>query len=101
MTRAVPRAGDRGAAHLRRLRWHCRRGMKELDVLLERFAEQALGGASGAELGAFAELLALPDPALARYLLDGEVPAAPHLAELVGRIRALCRSEGGSAVFCP
>ena len=87
-------------AQLRRLRWHCRRGMKELDVLLERSAQEVLSGASGEERVAFAELLALPDPALARYLLEGEVPAAPHLARLVGRIRALCRSQGGSALFC-
>jgi antitoxin CptB len=93
-------AGDaRAEAQLRRLRWHCRRGMKELDLLLERFAQRALGSASGRELAAFAELLALPDPALARYLLGGEIPAAPHLADLVARIRALCRSGGGSALF--
>lgn len=27
-------------ARLSRLKWHCRRGMKELDVLLERFLER-------------------------------------------------------------
>jgi succinate dehydrogenase flavin-adding protein (antitoxin of CptAB toxin-antitoxin module) len=74
--------------------------MKELDVLLERFAREALAGASPEECGAFAELLALPDPALAGYLLRGEVPPEPHLAALVGRIRSLCRSADGSAVFC-
>ena len=68
--------------------WQCRRGMKELDVLLERFAREALTEASAEELEAFAELLALPDPALAGYLLAGELPAQPHLAELVRRIRA-------------
>jgi antitoxin CptB len=84
----------------RRLLWRCRRGMKELDVLLERFALAALESASDEEQGAFAELLSLPDPALAGYLLGGVMPAEPHLARLVGRIRALCRSGGGVAVFC-
>jgi antitoxin CptB len=82
------------------LRWRCRRGMKELDVLLERFAQQVLPQASQAECRAFAELLALPDPLLAGYLLGGEAPAEPHLAQAIGRIRALCRLDDGSAVFC-
>jgi antitoxin CptB len=81
------------------LRWRCRRGMKELDVLLERFAHQVLPQASQAECRVFAELLALPDPLLAGYLLGGEPPAEPHLAQAVGRIRALCRLGDGSAVF--
>jgi succinate dehydrogenase flavin-adding protein (antitoxin of CptAB toxin-antitoxin module) len=74
--------------------------MKELDVLLERFARGELAGASPGERGAFAELLALSDPALAGYLLGGEIPAEAHLAQLVRRIRSLCRSGDGSALFC-
>jgi antitoxin CptB len=83
---------------LRRLYWHCRRGMKELDVLLERFARQVLPSASDEERVTFAQLLALPDPLLAQYLLGGSPPAEAHLARLVGRIRALCRQDG-SGVF--
>jgi antitoxin CptB len=82
------------------LRWRCRRGMKELDVLLERFAQQVLPLASQAQCRVFAELLALPDPLLAGYLLRGEPPAEPHLAQAVSGIRALCRLDDGSAVFC-
>ncbi len=77
------------------LRWRCRRGMKELDVLLERFAQQVLPQASAAECRVFAELLALPDPLLAEYLLAGEAPAEPHLAQAAYRIRALCRLNDG------
>ena len=73
--------------------------MKELDVLLERFAQQVLPQASPADCRVFAELLALPDPLLAGYLLGGEPPAEPHLAQAVRRIRALCRLGDGSAVF--
>jgi antitoxin CptB len=78
-----------------RLRWHCRRGMKELDVLLERFACQALPGASEDQIRAFAELLALPDPELAQYLLGEDTPPQPALAPLVAHIRALCRLGDG------
>jgi antitoxin CptB len=72
----------------RRLLWRCRRGMKELDVLLERYARAVLPCASADERRAFAELLELPDPALAGYLLGGEVPPQADLAGLVRRIRA-------------
>jgi antitoxin CptB len=74
--------------------------MKELDLLLERFVREGLPQASAAEQGAFAELLALPDPQLAGYLLGAAVPPEPQLALLVGRIRSLCRSGAGSALSC-
>ena len=82
-----------------RLRWRCRRGMKELDVLLERFARRALAQASPADCQVFARVLELPDPLLAGYLLGGETPAEPHLAQAIARMRALCRLDDGSAVF--
>jgi antitoxin CptB len=71
----------------RRLRWRCRRGMKELDVLLERYARTRLPGAALAERAAFEELLTLPDPELAGYLLGDEVPGGAALAQLVACIR--------------
>jgi antitoxin CptB len=91
---------DRGLAALGRLRWHCRRGIKELDVLLERVLSDLVPQASPAERRAFEELLALPDPLLAAYLLAGETPPQTHLKELVARIRTLCRLGDGSALFC-
>jgi len=87
-------------AEVRRMLWRCRRGMKELDVLLERSARRMLPDASPEERGTFAELLALPDPLLAAYFLGGEVPPEPRLARLVARISALCRLDDGPAVFC-
>ncbi|HYX73692.1 MAG TPA: succinate dehydrogenase assembly factor 2 [Steroidobacteraceae bacterium] len=82
-----------------RLRWRCRRGMKELDVLLERLAQRVLSEASASECRLLGELLELPDPVLAGYLLGDETPAEPHLAQAIGRMRALCRLDTGSAVF--
>jgi antitoxin CptB len=94
------RDGPADGATLGVLRWRCRRGMKELDVLLERFAQRALVQASPAECRLFAEVLELPDPLLADYLLGAETPAEPHLAHAIGRMRALCRLDAGSALFC-
>jgi antitoxin CptB len=73
---------------LRRLLWRCRRGLKELDLLLERYARADLPRASQALRGCFVRLLELPDPVLAGYLLGGEDPGEPDLARLVGAIRA-------------
>ena len=76
-----------------RLLWRCRRGMKELDVILERFARQGLTRASAAERRAFERLLGLPDPLLAGYFLGEERPADPELRLLADRIRDLCHSS--------
>ena len=62
--------------------------MKELDIVLERFVRARLPVASRAERGLLAELLALPDPELAHYLLGGEAPRGAQLAALVTRIRS-------------
>jgi antitoxin CptB len=72
------------AAAAGRTLWRCRRGLKELDVLLERYARSGL---AAAEQASFEALLELPDPVLAGYLLAGDAPADPGLAQLVARIR--------------
>jgi antitoxin CptB len=86
-------------AQARRLLWRCRRGMKELDVMLERFAREALAHASPQERGTLEELLALPDPLLAGYLLGGNTPPDPQLARLAGAIRTYVAMQCGSALF--
>ena len=74
------------------LLWRCRRGMKELDVLLERYAAAALPQAGAIERRLLARLLARPDPELAGYFLGGEVPSEPQIAALVTRITASPRA---------
>lgn len=72
------------------LLWRCRRGMKELDVLLGRYAAAVLPQAAPAERRLLARLLDRPDPELAGYFLGGEVPAEPEMAALVTRITTSC-----------
>ena len=69
------------------LEWRCRRGMRELDVLLTRWLEQHRDRLSGAELSAFQRLLDLPDPELARYLLAGAKSDDPELARVIDSVR--------------
>jgi antitoxin CptB len=73
--------------HLRRLVWHCRRGMKELDELLTRFVKDRYPTAPAAQQAAFEALLALPDPQIADYLLGYGTPPDPQLAALVRSVR--------------
>jgi antitoxin CptB len=75
-------------AQARRLLWHCRRGMKELDVLLERFARSYLADADAEARALFERFLELPDPVLADYLLGDAVPADVPLARLARSITA-------------
>lgn len=46
---------------VRRLSWRCRRGLLELDIVLQRFSENHVAGLSAQELLAFDSLLDLPD----------------------------------------
>jgi antitoxin CptB len=71
-----------------RLAWRCRRGMKELDLVLMRYLEHGWQQAGEVERGAFERLLELPDPMLVAMLLSGEPAADPGLRGVVARIRA-------------
>ncbi|HEY7888285.1 MAG TPA: succinate dehydrogenase assembly factor 2 [Steroidobacteraceae bacterium] len=75
-------------AEARALLWRCRRGMKELDILLERYAAAVLPHADPAERQLLARLLERPDPELAGYFLGGETPGERDIASLVTRITA-------------
>lgn len=48
-------------AEQRRLAWRCRRGMLELDIVLQRFVEEQFHSLTLAEMDEFDELLSLPD----------------------------------------
>lgn len=74
------------AAHAKRLRWSCRRGMRELDVVLQRYLEARYAIAPIAEQSAFEALLELQDPQLFAYLMRRETPTDPELLNVVARL---------------
>lgn len=68
------------------LRWRCRRGMRELDILLEDYLNKQYERASLGEQRAFKMLLELTDPQLYGYLLGKQVPTEKPLQKVVNRI---------------
>ena len=73
---------------LRRLRWQCRRGMLELDLLLNRFLDTGFADLQPAQRSAFDRLLAYPDQILYDWLMGHAVPADHAIHDLVARIRS-------------
>lgn len=69
-----------------RLRWQCRRGMKELDALLVAYLERRYENADATEKSAFATFLTLPDPVLVDYLLNRKQPEDPAIAHVVQHV---------------
>ncbi len=76
-------------ADIKRLRWRCRRGMRELDQLLTRYLDQAWPHASDAERGVFLRVLDSEDDKLWRWFLGHESPEDVEIAALLHRIAGL------------
>ncbi|MFO7582306.1 succinate dehydrogenase assembly factor 2 [Guyparkeria sp.] len=77
-----------------RLRWRCRRGLRELDLLLGPFAERQLPVLGPNELDDLDRLLTSADQDLQSWFLGRERPSDDSLADLVERIRQQARSSG-------
>ena len=77
------------AADLPRLRWRCRRGMRELDQLLSRYLDRAYAGDSDTQRGLFLRLLDCEDDRLWDWFMGHGAPDDAGLAALVERIRNL------------
>lgn len=76
-------------AERQRLRWGCRRGMRELDQLFIRYLDKRWLVADAEERATFQHLLECEDDKLWRWCLGYEAPEDPALHALVQRILAL------------
>ncbi len=74
---------------LKRIRWRCRRGMRELDQLFDRYLARCWAAASEHERAVFLWLLDCEDDKLWRWFLGYEECPDVELASLIGRIRQL------------
>ncbi len=71
-----------------KLYWRCRRGMKELDIVMLSYLDSRYDDAPEAERRAFERLLELQDPELYGYVIGREAPVDPELADVVRRLVA-------------
>ncbi|QPK64307.1 succinate dehydrogenase assembly factor 2 [Methylomonas sp. LL1] len=76
-------------SELNKLRWRCRRGTLELDLMLIRYLDLCYRNADTREKQSFLALLELEDTELLRYLMGEVLPDNPLLAQQVSIIRAL------------
>ncbi|ADE13890.1 protein of unknown function DUF339 [Nitrosococcus halophilus Nc 4] len=70
-----------------RLRWRCRRGLLELDLLLGTFLETSYHAISDEEKRAFEALLHHSDPQLWQYCLGEDSHPDPVTANVIAKIR--------------
>jgi len=71
-----------------RLRWLCRRGMKELDLAMSGYLENHYAKATEAEKNGFKTLLEMPDPDLYALLLGRQSSANDAIARVTRSIRS-------------
>ncbi len=80
---------DDDEVELRRLRWRCRRGMRELDQLMTRWLDREWRQSTPAVRADFLRLLASEDDRLWKWFLGQETAPDAALDTLVQRIRQL------------
>lgn len=71
-----------------RLRWRCRRGMKELDVVMIRYLERHYLDADSEEREAFEAVLQIEDPELFPLVMGKAEPDNPKIARVIEKLRS-------------
>ena len=66
--------------------WH--RGTREMDLIMGRFADTAIGSLSETDLKALENLDDVPDPDLYAWITGRTVPPADYDTPLMSRLRA-------------
>lgn len=77
------------ALNAQQLRWRCRRGVRELDVLFGRFLEHEHQGLDAQGVSAFERLLEVQDPVIMDWLFDRTKPTEPDLQALIDQLKKL------------
>jgi antitoxin CptB len=70
-----------------RLRWQCRRGMRELDEMLGLYLDRAYDGLTQSDRACFNRLLEYPDTLLLEVLMGRMIPTDTDVAHLAHNIR--------------
>ena len=73
---------------LNRLRWRCRRGLLENDLILARYLDGRGSAISAEEVAALDRLLDLPDDELWDLIAGRTEPDDPRLQPMVAQLRS-------------
>jgi antitoxin CptB len=73
---------------LGKLRWHCRRGLLELDLILEKFNQRHLAALDAGQVGRFRELLAFPDNDLLDLIMGRSAVPDDRFESMLKLLRA-------------
>ena len=71
-----------------RLRWRCRRGMRELDAVMVYYLDHHYAEAGESHQAAFQELVARQDPEILDFLTGRIEPDGRALSEVIEQIRS-------------
>jgi antitoxin CptB len=74
-------------AEQRRLAWRCRRGMLELDIVLQRFVKENFNALSLQEVEVFDGLLDLPDNAFWALIEAGGDQNNPLISNVITKLK--------------
>lgn len=73
----------------KQLVWRCRRGIRELDVLFDRFLKAVYPTLTNAEQANFQRLLEVQDPVIMDWLLGRYAAQDPGLETIVEKLKVL------------
>jgi antitoxin CptB len=89
------RSSDGLDARRRRLLFRCwHRGMREMDLIMGRFADAHIGELSDADLGVFERLLEVPDQEVLAWITGAAAVPTEHDSPLFRRLRDFHWREG-------
>ncbi len=74
-------------SELSRLRWRCRRGIKEMDLILQRFLEQNYPALPPQQQSLFDQILDETDLDIMDWILDRSQPENPDYETLIRLFR--------------
>lgn len=75
-------------ADFNKLRWRCRRGMRELDQVFDYYLHEHFKQASDEQKKAFAALTNCPDPDIYAWIANREAPPPGATTEIIEIFRA-------------
>lgn len=78
-----------------RIRWLCRRGMKELDLVMNRYVDADYDSLTDTEKATFNQFLRVEDPEIYSWIM-GRTDPEPCYAAIIQRLQTLMDRPIGS-----